>query len=80
MGSKVDITELTLLVMMMHYVPQLCGELALFFICMIYENYTDYKLKRINFIPTLENGFFVVGYGIVPGTFLGMMTLMSDDG
>jgi len=78
MGSKVDITEHTQLVLMMHYAPELGSELALLLINIIYANCSDYYVRRINFIPTLENRLLIVAYGTIPGVLLMMMVLNNE--
>jgi len=76
MGSKVAISEHTQLVLMIHYVTELGSELGLLFTNMIYDNYTDYKFARMNFIPTLKNRIFIVAYGRIPAVFLMMLILI----
>jgi len=79
MGSRVDITEHTQLVLMIHYMPELGSELVLLFTNMIYAKYTDYKLERINFIPTLKNRILIAAYGKIPGVFLMMLIYLISD-
>jgi len=76
MGSKIAITDHIQLVLLMHFIPELGSELALLFTNMIYANCTDYNFKRVNYITTLENRFFIVAYGMIPGVFLMLLMLI----
>jgi len=73
------LSELTTLVLLMQYGPELASRLPLLLMRKIYANYTNWRLERINFIASLENGLLILAYGMVPSSFLMMMIVIVKE-